>query len=98
MPASASIQSRRHCRGGENDSARGHHGQWSWLTPKCPNPDAYWPTTMTIVIVGRYQLYTAAKSFCRWNCSQPITSRNLIAAQYAPSTPAGSIPSRTAAS
>ena len=25
---------------------RGHHGQWSWLTPKCPNLNAYRPTTM----------------------------------------------------
>jgi hypothetical protein len=32
--------------GGENDSVRGHHGQWSWLTPKCPNPDEYRPTTI----------------------------------------------------
>ena len=51
------------------------------------------------LIVNSYdQLYTAAKSFCRWNCSQLITSRDLIAAQYAPSTTSGSIPSRTAAS
>src|ERR1017187_2930947 len=56
------------------------------------------PQPCPIVIVGRYQLYTAAESFCRWNCSQLITSRDVIAAQYAPSTLAGSIPSRTAAS
>jgi hypothetical protein len=46
MPASAPIQARRHGLGGKNESVRGLHGQWSWLTPKCPNPDAYRPTTM----------------------------------------------------
>src|SRR5579864_2504390 len=82
----------------KNGSVRGHHGQWSWLTPKCPNLDACWPATRPIVIMGHYQLYTAAEPFCRWNCWQLTTSRNLMAAQYAPSTAAGSIPSRAAAS
>src|SRR6202158_4078660 len=54
--------------------------------------------TMPNCDCGHYQLYTAAESFCRWNCSQLITSSDLIAAQYAPSTPDGSIPSRAAAS
>jgi len=40
MPASAPIQARRHCLGGKNESVPGHHGQWSWLTPKCPNLNA----------------------------------------------------------
>ena len=56
------------------------------------------PQLCPIVIGGHYQLHTAAESFCRWNCSQLITSRDLIAAQYAPSTLAGSTPSRSAAS
>src|SRR5271167_2021158 len=56
------------------------------------------PQPCPIVIGGHYQLYTAVESFCRWNCSQLITSRDLIAAQYAPSTLAGSTPSRSAAS
>jgi hypothetical protein len=28
---------------GKKGSVRAHHGQWSWLTPKCPNLGACWP-------------------------------------------------------
>ena len=56
------------------------------------------PAAMPILVAGPYQFHTAANSFCRWNCSQLITSRHLMAVQYAPSTLAGSTPSRSAAS
>lgn len=62
-PRALPIQARRHRLGGKNESVRGHHEQWSWLIPQCQNPDAFLPTTMPIVIMGHYQLYTAAESF-----------------------------------
>ena len=46
MPASAPHSSSPASPGSKNESVRGHHGQWSWLTPKCPNFDAYRPTTV----------------------------------------------------
>ena len=99
-PRTLPTQAHQRCIAGRNESVRGHHGHRSWLTPKCPKnlilPMR--PAAMPILVAGPYQFHTAANSFCRWNCSQLITSRDLIAAQYAPSTLAGSTPSRSAAS